>query len=59
VRARLHLFVLTQGGLSALETGRLVVDAYPAILRCAASTEPPALYSITRSGDVNVLKLGR
>jgi predicted nuclease of predicted toxin-antitoxin system len=59
VRARLHLFVLTQGGLSAQETGRIVVQAYPAIVRRAASTQPPAFYSVTRSADVNLLKLGK
>jgi hypothetical protein len=50
---------LTQGVLSAQETGRIVVEAYPAIVRRAAGTQPPAFYSITRSADVNVLKLGK
>lgn len=59
VRAGLHLFVLTQGGLSAQETGRIVVAAYPAIVHRAATTSPPAFYSITRSADVNLLKLGK
>lgn len=59
VRARLHLFALTQGGLSAAETAAIVVRAYPAMVRHAQATEPPAFFSITRSGEVNRLKLGR
>ena len=56
-QARLHMFVLAQGGLTALETAQIVVRAYPAIVRRAQRDTPPAFYSITRSGEVQPLKL--
>ena len=57
VRARLHLFVLTQGGLSAAETASIVVGAYPAIVRRAREVPAPAFFSVARSGAVTPLKL--
>lgn len=57
VESKLTMFVLSQGGLSAEETGRIVCAAYPAIVKQAAMNEPPALFSILRSGEVNKLKL--
>lgn len=59
VRARLHLFALTQGGLSAAETAAIVVRAYPAMLRAAREVEPPAFFSVSRAAEVHRLKLGR
>ena len=56
-RARLHLFVLTQGGLSAAETASIVVGAYPAIVRRAREVPAPAYSSVARSGAVTPLKL--
>ena len=57
-RARLHVFVLTQGGLTATETetGSIVVRCHPAMLRHAAQVPPPAFFSLTRSGEVSRLK---
>jgi len=57
-RARLHVFVFTQGGLTAQETGSILVRCYPSMLRQASIIEPPAFFSLTRSGDVNRLKAG-
>ena len=56
VQARLLMFVLTQGGLSAQETGRIVCQAYPAIAKLAARTKPPAIFSVTRAAEVRPLK---
>jgi PIN like domain len=57
VDSKLMMFVLTQGGLSAEETGRIVCAAYAAIVKQAAQNEAPALFSVLRSGEVNKLKL--
>ena len=57
VRARLHLFVFTQGGLSAAETATILVHACPAMCRRATSRPPPAFWSLQRSGDVTALRL--
>jgi len=57
-RARLHVFVFTQGGLTAQETGNILVRCHPSMLRQASVVEPPAFFSLTRSGDVNRLKAG-
>jgi hypothetical protein len=57
VEARLMMFVLSQGGLTAEETGRIVCQAYPEIARQSVLHAAPALFSITRSGDVNKRKL--
>jgi predicted nuclease of predicted toxin-antitoxin system len=55
--AKLHVFVFTQGALTARETGRLLVDCYPAIVQAVQQTRPPAFFSIARSGQVRPLKL--
>ena len=57
INAKLMMFVLSQGGLTAEETGRIVCAAYPEIVRQSIITQAPALFSITRSGGVNRLKL--
>ncbi len=57
-RARLHVFVFSQGGLTAQETGHILVRCYPPMLRQASIVEPPAFFSLARSGDVNRLKAG-
>jgi hypothetical protein len=57
VRAGLHLFVFTQGGLRALQTADLLVAAYPSMVRMAATHLPPAFYSIQLGGQVVRLKL--
>ena len=51
------MFVLAQGGLTALETASIVVRAYPAMVARAERDAPPAFYSITRTGEVLPLKL--
>jgi predicted nuclease of predicted toxin-antitoxin system len=53
--AALHLFVLTSGNLSAADTGRIVVQAWPAIQRAAASQRPPAVWSVSRAAQLRLL----
>lgn len=57
-RARLHVFVFTQGGLTGAETGSILVRCHAAMVRHADRVPPPAFFSLTRSGDVNRLKAG-
>lgn len=57
VDAGLFMFVLTQGGLSAEETARIVTQAYPQIRKVIAKSTPPAIFSLTRTAEVNPLKL--
>jgi len=57
VDAGLFMFVLTQGGLSAEETARIVTQAYPQIRKVIAKSSPPAIFSLTRTAEVNPLKL--
>lgn len=54
--ARIHLFALTSGNLSAADTAALVVRAWPAIRRAVADHSPPALWSVTRRGEVRRLE---
>lgn len=54
--ARLHVFALTSGNLSAAETVEIVLAAWPAMQRAVANTEPPMFWSITRGGIVKALK---
>ena len=56
--AKLHVFVFTSGALTASETGRLLVQAYPEIVAATNVVEPPAFFSITSKGFVNRLKIG-
>jgi hypothetical protein len=59
VRAGLHLFVFTQGGLKAKQTAEILVAAYPKMLRVASKDEAPAFYSLHVDGSVSRLRLGR
>ena len=54
--ARLHVFALTSGNLSAADTAEIVIAAWPAIQRAVASTQPPMFWSITRGGALKRLK---
>lgn len=54
--AGLHLFALTSGNLSAEDTAAIIVKTWPAIRREVAQTPAPALYSVSRSGDVRLLR---
>lgn len=54
--AGLHLFALTSGNLSAAETARVIIKAWRSIQQHAASTPAPALFSISRGGDVRLTK---
>lgn len=55
-RARLHVFVFTQGGLTGAETGSILVRCHAAMLQHAAEVAPPAFFSLTRSGEVKRIK---
>jgi predicted nuclease of predicted toxin-antitoxin system len=55
-RAAVHLFALTSGNLSANETAALIIQAWPAIQRAVQSTPAPALWSVTRGGDVRPIR---
>jgi hypothetical protein len=57
VAARLHLFVFTQGGLTAAQTGDLLVRAYPAIVKAVRERPPPVVWSIRIDGTVAPLRL--
>ncbi|MBN8508461.1 MAG: hypothetical protein J0L57_07610 [Burkholderiales bacterium] len=59
VRAGLHLFVFTQGGLKAAQTAQILVSAYPQMLRLAGKDPAPAFYSLHIDGSVSRLRLGR
>lgn len=54
--ARLHVFALTSGNLSAAATAEVVLAAWPALQRAVAEHEPPMLWSITRGGVVKQVK---
>lgn len=54
--ARVVLFVLTSGNLSAEATGRIVVDAYERIMAAARAAPRPAIFSLTREGRVHPLR---
>ena len=54
--ASLHMFVLTSGNLSSAETAELVCRAWPKMRAAAAETRPPAIWSVTRAGEVKLLK---
>ena len=55
--ARLHVFVFTQGGLSAAETGDILVRCHAAMQARATETTPPAFFSLTRNGEVKPMKM--
>lgn len=54
--AGLHLFALTSGNLSAAETAQVITAAWTAIQRHVAGTPAPALFSVSRGGEVRLLK---
>lgn len=51
------MFVLGQGNLSAAETARIVVGAYPRMLRAARGASRPAIFTLTRDGALRKLSL--
>lgn len=55
-RARMHVFALTSGNLSAAATAAVVIAAWPAVQRAVAETAPPMLWSITKGGTVRPIK---
>jgi hypothetical protein len=55
-QARMHVFALTSGNLSADVSAEVLLAAWPAIKRAVVDTEPPMLWSITRGGVVRAIK---
>lgn len=51
------MFVLGQGNLSAAETARIVVGAWPRMLRAARGARRPAIFTLTRDGEIRKLGL--
>jgi hypothetical protein len=51
------MFVLGQGNLSAAETARIVVGAWPRMLRAARGVRRPAIFTLTREGVLRKLSL--
>jgi predicted nuclease of predicted toxin-antitoxin system len=54
--AGLRLFALTSGNLSAADTATAIIKAWRAIQREVAGTSAPALFSVSRNGEVRLLK---
>ena len=54
--AKVRLFALTSGNLSAADTATAIIQAWPAIQKEVARTSAPALFSVSRSGVVRFLK---
>ncbi len=46
------LFALTSGNLSAQETAEIVVKVWPKMQTLAARTTPPAVFSVSRGGEI-------
>lgn len=57
VDAKLHMFVFSQGGLSAAETASILCATYSKMCLAAAQHQPPAFFSLTKTGDVRLLKV--
>jgi hypothetical protein len=55
-QAALHLFALTSGNLSAFETARILIAAWPRIQAAVRDNAPPMMWSITRAGEVRAIK---
>lgn len=55
-QARMHVFALTSGNLSAAASAEVLLAAWPAVQRALAETAPPMLWSITRGGVVRRIK---
>jgi predicted nuclease of predicted toxin-antitoxin system len=53
--ARMHVFALTSGNLSATLTAEIVIAAWPSIQVAVRGTQPPKLWSVTRGGVVRPL----
>lgn len=56
--ARVVMFVLGQGNMSAAETAQLVVSHYAAMMRRAkGARNKPAVFTLSRSGKLQAIKL--
>lgn len=57
IDAELHMFVFSQGGLSAAETATILCATYPRMCALAAQHRPPAFFSLTKTCEVRQLKV--
>lgn len=55
--ARIVMFVLGSGNLSATETAQLVIDNHVRLMKTARGARRPAVFTLTRSGSLNRVKL--
>lgn len=54
--AGVRLFALTSGNLSAAETAATIIKAWRAIQQQVAGTSAPALFSVSRGGEVRLIR---
>lgn len=54
--AKVVVFVLSQGNLSATETATIVTGAYARMMRMAKGARRPALFTLLRSGQIQRLE---
>ena len=54
--AKVIVFALASGNATAEDTAKLVIQLYPRILRKAAATTPPAMFSVTLAGGINPVR---
>ena len=54
--AKLIMFALASGNASAEDTARLLVALYPKMMRKARATQPPAMFSVPLSGNINPVR---
>ena len=55
--SNLHMFVFSQGGLSAAQTAEILCTTYPRMCALATQHRPPAFFSLTKSCEVRQLKI--
>ena len=59
VEAKVRLFVLTAGNLTALEMGKIFVKALGAMSRIALQRKPPFVARVTKGGNVSIIEIER
>lgn len=55
--AKLHMFVFSQGGLSAAETATILCATYPRMCALAKQHRAPAFFSLTKTFEVRRLNI--
>lgn len=54
--AKLIMFALASGNASAEDTAQLLVRLYPKMMGKVRVTQPPAMFSVTLAGGINLVK---